>query len=230
MAKAAQNRDASEDDEAEGVSPLKRRSPGVNVGVSIWGRHSERDGAASPGGRRLSALGSIVNRKSFRTKVPTEQSVLALEELAKQEGGSRFSTGDLTHIKRLGEGAFATVDLCTLPVGDGGGEPVPVAVKKLRRKILGPPTNPAVPEEAPMVDAPPSWRNNFLAEVVMMSAMRHPNLVACYGILADNESSFLLEFCDGGTLLDKLRKPSSYQVDSPRITLTSTPPRPLYDV
>ena len=65
-------------------------------------------------------------------------------------------------------------------------------MQKLRRKVPGAPPGIDM-QERPMVDAPSSFRTNFLAEVVMLSAMRHPNVVACYGSLVDDDQTFLLE-------------------------------------
>ena len=85
-----------------------------------------------------------------------------------------------------------------------------MALKRMKQKIRGQPKNPMVPDDCPLVDPPPNWHAMFQAEIVMCSTLRHANVVACYGVLKDEESAYLQEFCDGGTLLDKLRKPSSY--------------------
>ena len=175
------------------------------IAPSPLGHHRSNSGEwASPGGRRLKQLANVVNRRSFRSKVPENRSVTAVEWLAKQsslEGGQ--SLNDLTFVRRLGEGAFATVDLYTMDAN-------PVALKRMKQKIRGQPKNPMVPDDCPLVDPPPNWHAMFQAEIVMCSTLRHANVVACYGVLKDEESAYLQEFCDGGTLLDKLRKPSSY--------------------
>jgi serine/threonine protein kinase len=188
-------------------------SPLISVQIlkSSTGFSPSPNSHVSPAGRRLSALANVINRTSFRGNVPEPSTVSEVQALAEQTlGEARYSSADLTNIKRLGEGAFATVDLCTLPAAEEGGAPILVAVKRVRRLVRGPPDPHAPDEPGPLVEAPPTWHRDFLAEVVMMSAMRHPNVVACYGIVADDEHAVLQEFLDGGTLLDKLRKPSSY--------------------
>ncbi|KOO32469.1 serine threonine-protein kinase ht1-like protein [Chrysochromulina tobinii] len=106
---------------------------------------------------------------------------------------------------------------------------VPVAIKVLKRKIPGPPD----PEgRMSMVDVPASWRDIFMAEALISKALHHPNVVLSYGCVrpskdtaldflpevqsrdfweADKEPlMFAQEYCDGGSLLDKVRQPGSY--------------------
>lgn len=176
-------------------------------------RSSRRSGArnmstVSPLGRRLKALASIANRSSFRGDGVTAASLTAVGQLARQDG-SEYSTSDLVLVKRLGEGAFATVQLATVQSANGGdGSRLQVAVKRMKTKIRGPPMPHS--ETPTFVAPPPFWHAYFLAEVVMMKQFNHPNVVACYGIVQDDDYSFVQEYCGGGNLLDRVRKPSSY--------------------
>ena len=136
----------------------------------------------------------------------------------------------LVHVRRLGEGGFSKVDLYmwTNPESPTHGS-VPVAIKVLKRKIPGPP-DPA--GRMSMVDVPSSWRDIFMAEALISKALHHPNVVLSYGCVrpskdtaldflpeveskdfweADKEPlMFAQEYCDGGSLLDKVRQPGSY--------------------
>ena len=136
----------------------------------------------------------------------------------------------LVHVRRLGDGGFSKVDLYmwTNPESPTHGS-VPVAIKVLKRKIPGPP-DPA--GRMSMVDVPSSWRDIFMAEALISKALHHPNVVLSYGCVrpskdtaldflpevqsrdfweADKEPlMFAQEYCDGGSLLDKVRQPGSY--------------------
>ena len=136
----------------------------------------------------------------------------------------------LVHVRRLGEGGFSKVYLYmwTNPESPTHGS-VPVAIKVLKRKIPGPP-DPA--GRMSMVDVPSSWRDIFMAEALISKALHHPNVVLSYGCVrpskdtaldflpeveskdfweADKEPlMFAQEYCDGGSLLDKVRQPGSY--------------------
>ena len=131
---------------------------------------------------------------------------------------------ELSFVKHLGEGGFATVELHSY---EGQSERLPtgtlVALKKMRSKILDPRPPPPGQEhaEARMIDVPEIWRLTFKSEALMLKAFNHPNVVASYGCvqaspdrqLFDSDHDdlmFLQEYCPGGTLLDKVLKPRSY--------------------
>ena len=72
-----------------------------------------------------------------------------------------------------------------------------------------------------MISVPESWRLTFQSEALLLKALRHPNVVACYGCVqpadgqrlfsaSDEELIFAQEYCEGGTLLDRVRRPRSY--------------------
>jgi len=93
----------------------------------------------------------------------------------------------------------------------------------MKTKIPGPMKTPypgGDPEQT-FVDAPDSFRVNFQAEAVLLKALRHPNVVSCYGsVILDTPTEaeaatevqlmFLQEYCADGTLLDMLKSPKSY--------------------
>ena len=72
-----------------------------------------------------------------------------------------------------------------------------------------------------MVDVPPDWSATVRAEALLACALHHPNVVRSYGCVqpirarklfaqtdeATDEAPlmFAQEFCDGGSLLDKVR-------------------------
>lgn len=137
---------------------------------------------------------------------------------------STISMEELSFVKHLGEGGFATVELHSY---EGQNERLPtgtlVALKKMRSKILDPRPPPPGQEhaEARMIDVPEIWRLTFKSEALMLKAFNHPNVVASYGCvqaspdrqLFDSDRDdlmFLQEYCPGGTLLDKVLKPRSY--------------------
>lgn len=64
------------------------------------------------------------------------------------------------------------------------------------------------PEVETWVDPPPNFRVNFQAEAVLLKALRHPNVVACYGsVLVDTRR-------DGGGVGPPLGPPSSATADA----------------
>ena len=174
----------------------------------------------------LKSLASLLNSPNFRRGRHRQSSTA--DQLNEQFWrNADVSMQDLTRMRRLGEGGFATVDLYkwTRPPPL---ESILVAVKTLKRKIPGP-SDPNDPERMLMVDVPPDWSATFRAEALLARALRHPNVVRSYGCVqpirarklfaqtdeATGEATgeaplmFAQEFCDGGSLLDKVRKPRS---------------------
>ena len=186
----------------------------------------------SPSMRRLDdGLGDTdASGRKRRTSRDAVAELLAME--------STVTMSELTHIKELGEGGFATVGLYSYsPSGSGSvpdglaadpstdaSDPKLVALKVMKSKIPDPNWRPAPGVEGeppPMVDVPDSWRRTFQSEALVLKALRHPNVVACYGCVQPSverllfedgkeELMFLQEFCPGGTLEDKVHKPRSY--------------------
>jgi len=179
-------------------------------------------GAAGSVGE-LRRMATLINSPTFRRpgNSPTSRAKRNSKELVEftlKEDAS-ITMEDLIHVRRLGEGAFATVTLYTW-VREPPLVNVPVAVKRLKSQIPGPP-DPLDPERVVMVDAPLEFHATFRAEAIIVSRMRHPNVVASYGCVQasrerelftsdDDPLMFAQEFCDCGSLLDKVRRPASY--------------------
>jgi serine/threonine protein kinase len=190
---------------------------------------------STPSSKALNRLAGMLNSPAFRRpgKVAVEPRLRrSSHELVNDHfrQSADMCMEDLVHVRRLGEGGFSTVDLYmwTTPESPTRGS-VPVAIKVLKRKIPGPPD----PEgRMSMVDVPASWRDIFMAEALISKALHHPNVVLSYGCVrpskdtaldflpevqsrdfweADKEPlMFAQEYCDGGSLLDKVRQPGSY--------------------
>jgi len=113
---------------------------------------------------------------------------------------------DTLHFKRkLGEGAFAQVELHEHIPDDG--QPRPVAIKVLKLRAPG-------PVDGELIPVPASWKANFKAEAILMSSLQHKNIVRCYGMVerADGRQMLVQEYCGGGDLLKRIRKPK-YKVE-----------------
>eukprot|EP00966_Prymnesium_polylepis_P114820 2653748-Prymnesium_polylepis.1 len=65
--------------------------------------------------------------------------------------------------------------------------PQQVAVKVMKTKIPGPVDH--MTGEAKMLPVPPAWRANFQAEAILMRALRHENVVRCYGLVDTGDDS-----------------------------------------
>uniref|UniRef100_A0A915BWW5 non-specific protein-tyrosine kinase n=2 Tax=Parascaris univalens TaxID=6257 RepID=A0A915BWW5_PARUN len=87
-------------------------------------------------------------------------------------------------MERLGEGSFAIVKRAIWTRADSGR--TDVAVKILR-------------------DATPEVIEDLQHEVNNMQKLQHPNLIRLYGIVFSNPAMMVVEFCDGGSLVDRLR-------------------------
>uniref|UniRef100_A0A158R452 non-specific protein-tyrosine kinase n=1 Tax=Syphacia muris TaxID=451379 RepID=A0A158R452_9BILA len=86
--------------------------------------------------------------------------------------------------EKLGEGSFAIVKRALWKRADG--VKIDVAVKILRE-----------PSAEIMED--------LQQEVNNMQRLQHPNLIRLYGIVFSNPAMMVVEFCDGGALLNRLR-------------------------
>jgi serine/threonine protein kinase len=148
--------------------------------------------------RALLSLARVV-QSAPETHAPGAQ-----EELCQMALADRMSASDLRHVRQLGEGAFALVDLCEY-VGDAArllpgrtsgryarislepSEPecsadghALVALKKMRTHLPALASPDGGPEHKP-TPVPPNWITFALCEGVLLRTLRHPNLVACYG-------------------------------------------------
>ena len=179
--------------------------------------------------KRLASITSTAGFRSQATEEDLENSLHAVSKLALSTATIKME--ELIMVRRLGEGAFAEIDLCRLPSQhpailsrlrgssyDGSAEAPKadepeatmfVAVKKMKRMVPGP--TDMNTGEMKMTPAPASWRVNFEAEAALLESLRHPNVVACYGHVItrntqEGDLMFVQEFCGGGTLLEKLRR------------------------
>lgn len=48
-------------------------------------------------------------------------------------------------------------------------------------------------------------RADIISEISSMQRLRHQNLVQLYGVIFDTKTLMVMEFCDGGSLLNRLR-------------------------
>ena len=110
---------------------------------------------------RITALGKITNTKEFRDAPAMgsqkTKSHEALDIIMKSDAVIPMS--ELTHVRKLGEGAFATVDLYTRRAGEVD---VPFAVKVIKDDQM-----------------PAPERVRFQAEAVLLKSLRHRNVVGC---------------------------------------------------
>ena len=215
-------RDAMSDPDYHSPSSKSSRRKGslsrVTFSVSPQRRKSLLSRSPRQLAERLKSLASLLNSPNFRRGRHRQSSTA--DQLNEQfRRHADVCMQDLTRIRRIGDGGFATVDLYTWtrppPL-----ESILVAVKTLKRKIPGPP-DPNDPERVLMVDVPPDWSATFRAEALLACALHHPNVVRSYGCVqpirarklfaqtdeATDEAPlmFAQEFCDGGSLLDKVR-------------------------
>ena len=181
---------------------------------------------------RLIELADLTNQAAFRSvgsEEDLERSLQIISELALRT--STIRPDDIRFQRRLGEGAFATVDLYEMPsdheifssinstsidisIGDlthmrEQKIPVLVAVKKMKAEIPGP-MDPMTGEYE-LMPCPVLWRSYFEAEAALLVSLRHPNVIACYGHVSldhegaiDSHLMFVQEYCSGGTLLDRI--------------------------
>lgn len=169
--------------------------------------------------QQLLKLSKITNSKLFKeqlaeyTKSPNvgdHRAMKALFEMLEQE--MTVGIDELRFVKRLGEGGFAFVDLYERTIS-GTGDIVQYAVKVMKDKMMMPPLE--AYGEPRIVPVPDAERIHFLTEAVLLKALRHKNVVGCYGCVKEPDGEdgshpppkLLQEFCPGGTLLDQLQRP-----------------------
>ncbi|VDK53348.1 unnamed protein product [Gongylonema pulchrum] len=87
-------------------------------------------------------------------------------------------------MERLGEGSFAVVKRATWTTKTG--QKLDVAVKILR-------------------ESTPEMIEDLQREVNNMQKLQHPNLIQLFGIVFSSSGMMVVEFCDGGALIDRIR-------------------------
>ena len=117
----------------------------------------------------------------------------------KPDGGAVVGADELVKVKVLGEGAFATVELCRMASSTPGDKAQLVAVKRLKPELVQNPTD----------------LQCFVAECSTLRELSHPNVVSFLGVGSDNKATvedelkslFLVqEYAPDGTLRDLLLK------------------------
>jgi serine/threonine protein kinase len=217
-------------------------------GNVVWWRSSNSLSNSNSSTHSLKSLARLLNSPSLRdlrpiNYVPQEEQARVQrrrrnsKELVEHRLrlDSHLSMSELTMVKPLGEGAFAVVELYSYsPIAEGSSDDGPfglsrgslVALKRMRQCIPDPRPPPPGQECGPvrMISVPESWRLTFQSEALLLKALRHPNVVACYGCVqpadgqrlfsaSDEELIFAQEYCEGGTLLDRVRRPRSYSAE-----------------
>lgn len=172
----------------------------------------------SPESRRsLATLEKTLNSPSTRVNDAClrRRKSKELDELLALEAWTPYE--ELKFVKRLGEGASARVDLCTYT---STSTTKAVAEFHVALKVMKTTAGATDHFEAPEDFEPDESVSTFQREVLLLRRLRHRNVVACYGCVrrqppirgaaAAAELMFLQEYCDGGTLLDRVQKPRSY--------------------
>ena len=136
-----------------------------------------------------------------------------------------LNLSEMTFVRKLGEGGFATVSLYSRTPAAGmkststcPSTPVQIAVKHMKK------TTTSANAAAAKLGGGRGLEHEsggqaavarFQAEAILLRELRHPNVVACYGSILggstptakghqDGGFMFAQEFCEGGTLLSKL--------------------------
>ncbi|KAL1496177.1 hypothetical protein AB1Y20_014794 [Prymnesium parvum] len=160
----------------------------------------------------LEALSIITNSTEYRHAVEKSSSPLLCRLSHMLEQGALFSEDELTHVRRLGEGGFAFVELYERDCG--GGHKIEYAVKVMKDKKILPAATPY--GEPRIVSVGAHERTQFLTEAVFLRSLRHKHVVGCFGCLREAEPvegapppppKLLMEYCPDGTLLGQLRRP-----------------------
>ncbi|MCP9257256.1 Activated CDC42 kinase 1 [Dirofilaria immitis] len=137
-------------------------------------------GLSQPAIRRLRKDSHEATKVLVTTRGATE----LLWPFSENGGTSLIAKEEIKLMERLGEGSFAIVKRALWkPRAD---RKLDVAVKILR-------------------DSTPEIIEDLQREVTNMQKLKHPNLIQLYGIVFSNPAMMVVEFCDGGALIDRLR-------------------------
>ncbi|KAL5209020.1 hypothetical protein ABZP36_004643 [Zizania latifolia] len=119
----------------------------------------------------------------------------------------RAATAGFDPSRKLGDGGFGTVFLAHLPPNGR-----PAAVKRLH---VPPSPSPSFPSASATIT------KSFCNEVLILSALRHPNLVRLHGFCADPRALLLVyDFVPNGTLSHHIHRRCG-------VTAAAPPPPPL---
>lgn len=205
--------DEVEDDEPIMALPRSPEPAPIKAGIL---RPREDSSQMSVVNSRISTLAEILHSpaKASRFAAAADDERDIQRQLGSLASSQTIRADELHAVRRLGEGAFATVDLCEFrgehprlkPREDG--RPALVAVKKMKLYRLAPSSK--RPHETEQVRVPDKWVTNYQAEGLLLRMLRHENVVACYGCVpvADEDGcdsfEFVIEYMPGGTLRDKI--------------------------
>ncbi|KAM3728933.1 Tyrosine-protein kinase [Dirofilaria immitis] len=132
----------------------------------------------------FSSIGKKDSHEATKVLVTTRGATELLWPFSENGGTSLIAKEEIKLMERLGEGSFAIVKRALWkPRAD---RKLDVAVKILR-------------------DSTPEIIEDLQREVTNMQKLKHPNLIQLYGIVFSNPAMMVVEFCDGGALIDRLR-------------------------
>ncbi|KAK6111795.1 Protein tyrosine kinase family protein [Brugia pahangi] len=132
----------------------------------------------------FSSIGKKESREVTKVLVPTVGTTELLWNFPENGGTSLIIKEEIKLMERLGEGSFAVVKRAVWTPKTG--RKLDVAAKILR-------------------DSTPEIIEDLQREVTNMQKLKHPNLIQLYGIVFSNPAMMIVEFCDGGALIDRLR-------------------------
>uniref|UniRef100_A0A0R3RY40 non-specific protein-tyrosine kinase n=1 Tax=Elaeophora elaphi TaxID=1147741 RepID=A0A0R3RY40_9BILA len=132
----------------------------------------------------FSSIGRKESREVTKVLVPSTGTTELLWTLPENGGTSLIIKEEIKLMERLGEGSFAVVKRAIWTPKTG--RKLDVAAKILR-------------------DSTPEIIEDLQREVTNMQKLKHPNLIQLYGIVFSNPAMMVVEFCDGGALIDRLR-------------------------
>uniref|UniRef100_A0A915PE56 non-specific protein-tyrosine kinase n=1 Tax=Setaria digitata TaxID=48799 RepID=A0A915PE56_9BILA len=132
----------------------------------------------------FSSIGKKESREVTKVLVPATNTVDLLGSFPENGATCLIVKDEIKIMERLGEGSFAVVKRAVWTPKTG--RKLDVAVKILR-------------------DSTPEIIEDLQREVTNMQKLQHPNLIQLYGIIFSNPAMMIVEFCDGGALIDRLR-------------------------
>mmetsp|Transcript_22231 Transcript_22231/g.57086 ORF Transcript_22231/g.57086 Transcript_22231/m.57086 type:complete len:330 (+) Transcript_22231:2392-3381(+) len=184
---------------------------------------------------RLRKVAELASAPAFRAQSDAGDAGVQLRAQLRAlalNGSPALDASELRTLSKLGEGAFAEVELCEVaaaalprfgdalagaPRGPGGG--ALVAVKWLRTHFTREPDADA-PTERVRVRMPAHEEANFFAEAALLRTIRHPAIIAAHGcyVLAQSDAmppakqriALVLDYAAGGALNTRLRQGSGH--------------------
>mmetsp|Transcript_11448 Transcript_11448/g.29764 ORF Transcript_11448/g.29764 Transcript_11448/m.29764 type:complete len:464 (+) Transcript_11448:56-1447(+) len=181
---------------------------------------------------RLRKLTGLINAPAFRSQSDGRVQLREQLRALALDGSPPLHSSELRMLSKLGEGAFAEVELCEVasvamprfgaslasaPRGPSGG--ALVAVKWLRTHAIADPCSLA-PTAREHVELPAHEESNFFAEAALLRSVRHPSIVAAHGCYvfehagaipqAQPRPAIILDYALGGTIYSRVRHGVGY--------------------